>query len=56
MGIKLDDELSQTGHENKIIDEIERLLNNFFADVNHDGKHRITDLKPDPNRLKQDMT
>jgi hypothetical protein len=38
------------------MDEIERLLTNFFADVNHDGKHRITDLKPDPNRQKPDMT
>ena len=50
MGIVLDDEIGPKGYQIKVQDEIERLLNNFFADLNHDGKHRITDLKPDPNR------
>jgi len=42
--------------EDRVMEEIERLLNNQFADLNHDGIHRYSDLTPDPNRNKPDMT
>ena len=56
MGIIINNDLSRSGHEDKVITEIERLLTNFFKDVNHDGLKRLSDYQPDPNRLKQDMT
>lgn len=43
-------------HEDRVMNEIERLLNYLFADINHDGVHRYSDLTPDPSRKKPDMT
>lgn len=53
MGVILgDDEESGVrglqGHEDRVMAEIERLLNNLFTDLNHDGQHRYSDLTPDP--------
>jgi hypothetical protein len=54
-----DDELGRSqgqSHEDRVMTEIDRLLNNLFADIDHDGQHRFSDLTPDPNRNKPDMT